>query len=347
MRLLINTSYRSASLKRVASDIARVAHACGFPEVEVAHSVSPTDPRLGDCSHVLTVMVFDPTIAVSYFYFTWLAKRKGKNTIFYTTVEGKPRVGIWADWIRRDLEFVACSEYVAEKLREAGVRVKAVVHHGVDLEAFRFSPEKRSAFREALGLTDEDFLVGYVAGWYKRKGHALFAEVIKMVVEEDPSVKFLIVTSEKSAAAYMDAPNTTVLTSFGSSGFDITSVYSAIDLYCHPSLSEGFGLPVVEALAAGRPVVHPDYKPLSEITTPNTSVRVGVKEVKMEEEGPGLMSGILYEMKYYDLRSMAKAILEAKERLLSDEGKAWREKCVKRARKFDMRNTYKQLLTLF
>jgi glycosyltransferase involved in cell wall biosynthesis len=46
---------------------------------------------------------------------------------------------------------------------------------------------------------------------------------------------------------------------------DLAALYAACALFCYPSLYEGFGLPVLEAMAAGAPVITSDSSSLPEV----------------------------------------------------------------------------------
>jgi glycosyltransferase involved in cell wall biosynthesis len=46
---------------------------------------------------------------------------------------------------------------------------------------------------------------------------------------------------------------------------DLAALYAGCSAFCYPSLYEGFGLPVLEAMAAGAPVVTSDISSLPEV----------------------------------------------------------------------------------
>jgi glycosyltransferase involved in cell wall biosynthesis len=122
----------------------------------------------------------------------------------------------------------------------------------------------------------------------------------------------------------------------------IPALYKAVDAYAQFSCAEGFGLPVLEALAMGKLVVHANYMPLSEITTPETSVRV--KPIKKKYvEGGG--SAILFEFYDYEVKDFAEAMLKAKELVQTDPSIA--DKARKRALEFDAYKLYKAFAKYF
>jgi alpha-1,3-rhamnosyl/mannosyltransferase len=47
---------------------------------------------------------------------------------------------------------------------------------------------------------------------------------------------------------------------------DLAALYSGADVFVFPSIHEGFGLPVIEAMACGAPVICSDRSALPEIT---------------------------------------------------------------------------------
>ncbi len=87
---------------------------------------------------------------------------------------------------------------------------------------------------------------------------------------------------------------------------DLATIYSLAALYVQPSFAEGFGLPILEAMACGCPVVASDASSLSEISGP---------AIKVNPSDPLDMSGGIRQ------------ILQHKNiRALSKKGIAWAEK---------------------
>ena len=338
----IITSDRSVSLQRVANDIALTLKEGGVKNVRIILSAN-ADPRLyKDIDMAITVMTFDPAWVIPYLFLARSLKVKGKISLFYTTIEGRVKRVHGDEWVYRDLSFIANSNYTKSKLEEVGAKVDAVIYHGINtagIKAFRW---KAKELRGKLGLNQDDFVVGYIAGGYLRKGHDLYAEAIKQALSKDPSIKFVVLTDEKGASHYSGVDNVIVIPDFGKLSQDtIYGLYHVFDLYAQASLSEGFGLPVLEALAAGKPVVHADYAPLNEITTPETSFRVKVAEVAYRRE----LGAIIYELHYYDPNEFAEMIIYAKDQVLSSRDEL-QHRCEERAKEFDAKKTYNKFLSI-
>jgi len=337
IRVSIVTSDRSASLKRVAQDIGSVIKR--YTGLRIRNVFRPDlSPRLyEDSPSVIIVMTFDTALAVPYFYLAWELQKMGKYVMFYTTIEGRIERYPWDEWIYRDLRFIANSRYTYDKLDEAGAKVDDIIYHGVNVDAIQSAEWMSQDIRNKIGLSGNEFVVGYIAGCYMRKGHDLYAKVLKEVEKKDNKIWALILTSKECADKYEDVNNAIILTDFGQMDtLTVYALYHVFDVYAQASLGEGFGLPVIESLAAGRLVVHADYNPLSEITTPETSVRVPVISVDYKRE----MGSIIYELHYYNPEQFADAIIHAKNRVSLNRDSI-KKMCIDRAREFDIHKVYK------
>ncbi|MEU6527417.1 glycosyltransferase [Streptomyces sp. NPDC046924] len=165
---------------------------------------------------------------------------------------------------------VAVSPAVADRLRRWGVpapRVE-VVPNGIDLDRFRFDPERRAHTRRRLGLPEGAFVVGGVGRLAPGKRFDVLVHALArlpddhwlLLVGGGPEEHLLRRTAGEAGVAGRvlftgerpygpDGPD-------GSSGPDLPSLLSAMDLLASPSAEEAFGLAVVEALASGLPVLY-------------------------------------------------------------------------------------------
>ena len=79
--------------------------------------------------------------------------------------------------------------------------------------------------------------------------------------------------------------------------------YRAADLYVHGGLAEGFGIPIIEAMAANVPVITLDAKPMSELN------RVKEARVKVVEQRVYVDRGVAtYRLNIPDLEHYAQLI---------------------------------------
>lgn len=131
-----------------------------------------------------------------------------------------------------------------------------VIHNGIDIERFQgVSQDKR--LRGNFGLGDGP-VVGIVARLSDVKGHSYLIEAMKPVLEKIPSAQLVIVGEGRmkeeliSLAKKLKIEKNVV---FMPTVSDTKEVLSAIDVFVMPSLNEGLGLALMEAMSCGLPVV--------------------------------------------------------------------------------------------
>ncbi|MFF4539324.1 glycosyltransferase [Streptomyces aureus] len=160
---------------------------------------------------------------------------------------------------------VAVSPTVADRLRRWGVpgpRI-AVVPNGVDIARFRFDPGLRELTRRRLGLPTDAYVVGGVGRLAPGKR---FDVLIRALAGLPGDCRLLLVgggmeeTALRRAAHDAGVAGRVLFTgerpAAGSPGADLPSLMAAMDVLASPSPEEAFGLAVVEALAAGLPVLY-------------------------------------------------------------------------------------------
>lgn len=346
MRVCIFTSSRAVSLKKVANDIKKVitTHDKGIT-VSILDSPAINVDILKSCDACMITMPFDLTWCMPYFFIAYEFKSQGKPTIFYATTEGRVPKEMVRNWILRDLDFVVNSEYVKSRLEEVNAKIVDVIPHGVEIDKISLVRGWRDEVREALGVGDKT-LVGYVASGHERKCHDLFSEVVKEVRNTDPTIEFLIIT-DKKGSKYYDGTDAIVKEEFGvMSDEQYYSYMHAMDIYAHGSCSEGFGIPVLEALACGKYVVHGSYDPLNKITTPEVSSRVPPYEILLVKIGG---AGIVYELKRYRPATFAKHIINTAtmlRNLSKSDLISIYDKALTRAYQYDINKVYTRFIPM-
>lgn len=128
--------------------------------------------------------------------------------------------------------------------------------NGVDAAAVqtRVSQVDRGALRAELGLSDEDFVVGFVGRINPDKGTDVIARASRSA-ELDPRVKFLMIGSLESPELRTGLASPDSRLRHVEWTDDVWGHLAAMDALCLPTLREGFPNVVLEAAAAGLPVV--------------------------------------------------------------------------------------------
>lgn len=152
---------------------------------------------------------------------------------------------------RRTLEFAVQREGVAAERA-------CVIPNGIDLVPWENSPSREKA-RAALGLPDGDVVIGSVGRLHAQKGHAdLLVAAQRVVREYNGSVTFVIAGYGplrdvlEARAKKLGLESRIRFLGYRS---DVPLILSALDVFVLPSLWEGMSNAILEAMAAGKPVV--------------------------------------------------------------------------------------------
>ena len=172
----------------------------------------------------------------------------------------------WARWgdqwaTRRAEHVVAVSQGARDVLMQAeGIAPErvTVVHNGVDLEQVRdMDPEAVTAFRARWGLQGR-LVIGTLGALHPRKGHRHFLHALARLRQQVPSVVGVLVgdgplrPALEDEAKALGIADRVVLTGYCQTP---SLALAAMDVVAHPSLEEGFGITILEALALSKPLV--------------------------------------------------------------------------------------------
>ncbi|MEL6308866.1 MAG: glycosyltransferase family 4 protein [Chloroflexota bacterium] len=134
---------------------------------------------------------------------------------------------------------------------------------GFDLEHFAETPRKQGIFRQRWSIAEDVPLVGIIGRLLPVKNHALFLQAAQHIRTEIPTAHFVIVGDGEFAMRSALEQQAMALGLEGAITFtgwqqDMHHIYSDLDVLVNSSLNEGTPVPIMEALAAGCPVVATD-----------------------------------------------------------------------------------------
>jgi glycosyltransferase involved in cell wall biosynthesis len=158
----------------------------------------------------------------------------------------------------------ACAIFVCERQRRHWLaralfgRRNCVIYNGIDLDHWQAVEGTR--LRRALGFADSDYVIGLSAVLRPEKNAAqLIDAVARLRAAGLPARALFIGDGPERGAVEARARALGVADRFVISGFqeDVRPFLSACDVVALTSFTEAFSLAAIEAMALGRPVVHP------------------------------------------------------------------------------------------
>jgi glycosyltransferase involved in cell wall biosynthesis len=156
---------------------------------------------------------------------------------------------------------VAVSSAVADRLADIAHLPRSdirVIQNGVEIDKFN-RPElivRRDEFRKELGFEPDHYLVLVPSVLREGKGHEVLFEAIPSIRERLPNTYVLLAgVGECEAELRIQARLLGDAVVFLGQREDIPELLSACDLVVLPSLAEALPTALIEAAAAGRPIV--------------------------------------------------------------------------------------------
>jgi glycosyltransferase involved in cell wall biosynthesis len=133
-----------------------------------------------------------------------------------------------------------------------------VIYNGIDTTAFARSGADRNAVRREIGVGPDDLVLLLVARLDYLKDHATAVRTLERIARQRPEARLVLVGTGPEHAKIQELVERQRLADrvrFLGLRQDIPRLVRAADLFLLTSISEGIPLTLIEAMAAGLPVV--------------------------------------------------------------------------------------------
>ncbi|MFO1014430.1 MAG: glycosyltransferase family 1 protein [Caulobacteraceae bacterium] len=161
----------------------------------------------------------------------------------------KPVRKHWAEIYSRFDRAVAPSQYIADRLADAGVLRPVALPLGVNTETFHPGRADRAAVRQSLGVSPETRLLVFAGRPAREKRVDVLVEAVEALGEP-----YRLVLIGAGAAATVPSDRVIALP-YQSDQEALARLLASCDAFVHANDQEPFGLVVLEAMACGLPVV--------------------------------------------------------------------------------------------
>jgi len=146
-----------------------------------------------------------------------------------------------------------------------------VINSGVDLNKFKELPfNEIQNFKRKLGIPEHSLIVGTVGRLVPIKGPEFLIEAAKLIIPKYPSTLFIFTgdghlrQNLKKKTLEMGVEENVIFLGWRD---DVDKIISIYDILVLPSLNEGMGRALVEAMALGKPIVASDIGGVPDLIT--------------------------------------------------------------------------------
>lgn len=198
---------------------------------------------------VVTVHGFAPVALNGWEYFRTL-----KGSVMSNSYARRKRA-LWQDASAGVAGIIAVSAFVKEEaIQFTNVSVEKiyVCHHGVDKEIFTPQPE----------VVPEDYFLHISNGEPRKNIHRIVGAFRRL--RRSHNAQLVLKLPEHIASQYEGIDGVRVITGFLKAD-ELADLYRRALAFIFPSLYEGFGIPIIEAMACGCPVITSDTSACPEV----------------------------------------------------------------------------------
>lgn len=181
------------------------------------------------------------------------------------------------------------SEQLKSEVLRNGVRAGRVRYIPNGIDTGKFEPTgARGKIRSGLGIPEDALVIGSLGRMSEEKGYGELIEALPSILEEFPGAVLLLAGAgpdrpQFEAAAAAAGVSGKVI--FAGMRKDAPGLLEAMDVFILPSRNEGMPMALLEAMAAGRPVIATGIGAIPDV------INSGKNGLLIDGQEPGLIAG--------------------------------------------------------
>lgn len=153
--------------------------------------------------------------------------------------------------------WLTCSEAAGQWLYGSNYMV---LNNAIQLEKFQYNETVRQKYRKELNIENQ-FVIGHIGMFTETKNHDFIIDFFRSILEHIPDVCLMLVSDGPKMEYIMEKVSRLGIeehVKFLGKRTDVAMLYQAMDLFVLPSKWEGLPVVMLEAQAAGLPVLASD-----------------------------------------------------------------------------------------
>ncbi len=233
---------------------------------DILHTHTSKAGFLGRLAGFITHVPFVVHTPHGHIFYGYFSKWK---TLFYILLE--KIASVFSDRIVT-LTPLERDDYI--RLKIANKDKIRTIHCGINVKQYMNKSLQNFNIRDEFNIKKTSPLIGWVGRFEPVKGCFNFLEACAMLAKDFPDARFLMAgdgSMREDIELYVK--NGILKGRLFLAGYrgDVVSIMKGIDVFVLSSVNEGLGMVIVEAMAAGKPVVATDVGGVSEVVIDNVT----------------------------------------------------------------------------